>query len=120
MKINLPRITQPLPLADYLPEAEGQVMHVWVNPPLMVLARLAALERAAKESPDKEAAGQALMGWYAECWSQHPDAATHWTLEEMGALVMGNPDFYVWVVRRTLSMIAAYEAEAKKASPAPS
>jgi len=120
MKINLPRITQPLPLKDFLPEADAQVMHIWVNPPIMILARLSALERAARDSADKEAAGQALMGWYAECWSQHPDPATHWTLAEMIVLVQGDPDLYVWAVRRSLSMIAAYESQAKKASPAPS
>jgi len=118
MKINLPRLTQPLPLSDYLPEADGQVMHIWVNPPIMVLARLSALERAAKDSVDKEAAGQALMSWYAECWSQHADPATHWTLDEVSVIVKGDPNFYIWAVRRSLSMIAAYESEAKKALPA--
>ncbi len=115
MKITLPRVTRPLPLSEYLPEAGEQVMHIWVNPPNLTLARLAALERAARESPDKEKTGQALMTWYAECWSQHADPATHWTADEVGELVKGNPDFYVWAVRRTLALITEYQAQEKKA-----
>ena len=116
MKINLPRITRPLPLSEYLPEAGEQCLQVWVNPPLFVLARLAALERAARESSaDPEKTGQALMSWYAECWSQHPDPATHWTVDEVSIVVKEQPDFYLWTIRRTFALIAQYQAEQKKA-----
>src|SRR5574341_664690 len=111
MNLSLPRLTRPLPLKDFLPEVGDQVMHVWVNPPDVALESLVALERAAKENPDNEPVVRALLTWYAECWSQHGDPATHWTFEEVRALVDDNPALYAWAARSTIDMLAEHLTE---------
>lgn len=134
MKINLPRITRALALTDYAPEmvdAEGKplTVHVWVNPPRAMMREhteltLNAIElREALGKPEQAAeavatrvaqAGNALAGWYAEAWSQHTDAATHWTMEEVLALGAEEPALYRWLTRRTIELIDAQRDAAKK------
>lgn len=105
MKINFPRVTQPLDLSDYLPALSGQVIHIWVNAPRDVTSRFAA-------------DGTDFAEVVAELWSQHDDKSTHWTIEEVNQLISGtadnDPGFFKWAIRRTGEMISEYRNAVKK------
>jgi hypothetical protein len=130
-KFAIPKITRPLALKDYAAEMDGAEIQVWVNPPREKLANLQELlitTSAAKQGlsgPNpKDAAktleecGAGLMTWFAENWSQHPDEETHWTLEEVRALVAHatetDPELWTWLTNRTQEMIAYHRAGSKK------
>lgn len=141
MKLNLPKIVRPIPLADYAPEMEFQedgktpaVVWAWVNPPAALMARQRELQRQAQEGAQRIRAaganqaaiteiGLGLVGVgnetaavFAELWSQHTDQDTHWTAEEVKAVAgsEANPALYGWLVRRTIDLINGYRSGLRK------
>jgi len=138
MKLNLPKITQPIPLADYAPElvhddGSPAVVHAWVNPPTALLTRHAELRRQATEATRRiqattapselAAAAQAAVGVgaelaeiYAELWSQAKDPATHWTAEDVKTVAASeaNPALFRWLTGRTFAAINAYRNGLRK------
>jgi len=131
MKISIPRIVKELSLSEYAPEMDEAVIEVWVNPPRELLARWDAQAAAVAEARtlldnDPAAAarllnelGQQQMEIMAELWSQAPDEAGHWTVEEVQALVAGaaetDPRLWSWLVRRTFELISEHREARKKA-----
>lgn len=136
---RFPRIVRPVELTGYAPElvtdeGEPEVVHVWVNPPRDVLeahGRLLAewdARRKAKPAPKgkgkktKPAAdaltqsNQAIAAWYANVWSQHEDAATHWTPAKVLALANldTDPALYTWLTVQTWLKIAEHRALNRK------
>lgn len=139
MKLNIPKITQAIPLADYAPElvhddGSPAVVRAWVNPPAALLTRhaelrargQAALKRVKEVGDDKTAAaevvaeiaavGAALSELFAELWSQHADPATHWTPAEVLEVANSeaNPALYGWLTGRTIAAIGGYRSGFRK------
>lgn len=46
MKINFPKIVRPIDLGEYAAEMQGQVIHVWVNPPSNDIVAMAEFYKA--------------------------------------------------------------------------
>lgn len=107
MRIQVPKIVQPLPLANYAPELGAVTVFVWVNPSLEFLAQRETLE------------GQALLDWWAQLWSQGPDAGAHWTGADVKSLIEEtadtDPGLWRWLVQHTWGLITAHRAQKKKA-----
>lgn len=115
MKIIVPPLVRPIYLTDYAPELKDEsgapvVVWVWVNPPVAWIARLNA------GLTDRQS-GVNLDEMYAEAWSQHADPATHWSAEDVRALIAHetDPALFVWLARRTREEIEAHRAGEKKA-----
>ena len=144
MRFEIAKVVKRMDLADYAPEYAGQVIHVWVNPPMKLLERYFELKRRAVEilqevmtplpaSPhpeDKdgerekderkveiEAIGRELMGIFAELWSQGPKG-TEISAAEIEALIgvsmETDPRFYGWLQERTLALIGEHRSGLKK------
>lgn len=108
MRFQIPRLVRPLPLAEYAPELGAVTVFVWVNPPGEFLNRREGLDEVG------------LYAWIAEMWSQGQDPGTHWTADDVRALVSGDitdtdPGLWRWLMRRTWELIAEHRAQAKKA-----
>ena len=126
MKINIPKVTQPIALSDYAPEFGEQVIEMWVNPPrekrlafagIMDRYRdtLARIEQA-EDSDDLadltqqivDQAGE-LHAWYAEMWSQGED---EWTAEQVKELTEAaldtDPGLWDFVQARSLDLMQEY------------
>ena len=135
MKIIVPPIVRALSLTDYAPElaAANLTLQVWVNPTREMLAEFESLKARRNEAqarvravtPETDTAplidelsaiGDGFAGWYARIWSQHSDAETHWTLEDVNAVVNNdaNPGLYRWLTGQTWQMIREYRAAEKK------
>lgn len=138
MKIIVPPITRPILLTDYAPELRREdgapvAMYVWVNPPAqliddynVILARLKDVRKRldGASQPDEmgalgaelvEAGGE-LDRWYATIWSQHADPATHWTPEDVQALVLNDtdPGLETFLKGRTWEAIRGHRSREKK------
>lgn len=140
MQILVPPIVRPLALSEYAPELAGApLVWVWVNPTRAFRQEYDALTTrretanaalsAAKPSDDLtalaeelSAVGLGLARWYAQLWSQHPDAATHWTPEDVTQLANNedNPALYGWLCRQAWRLIREYRAGQEKKTPPPS
>lgn len=107
MRIEIPKIVQPLSLADYAPELGAVTVFVWVNPPGEFLDRRLSLK------------DEALLDWWAELWSQGSAAGTHWTAADVQGLIEQtadtDPGLWRWLVRHTWDMINAHREQQKKA-----
>lgn len=139
MKLNIPKLTRPMPLTDYAPElthddGSPAVVQVWVNPPQALLTRhaelrargQAALKRVKEVGDDQAAAaevvaeigavGAALAALFAELWSQHADPATHWTPADVLEVANSeaNPALYGWLTGRTVALIGEYRSGLRK------
>jgi len=61
-----------------------------------------------------------LYSWYAELWSQHPDAESHWTAEEVGELVRAcqdaDPALWSWIQDQSLQAVQEHRDGIKKKS----
>lgn len=139
MKLNLPKLIRPIPLAEYAPEMEFQedgktpaIVYAWINPPAPLLARFdelrasgaAALEKIKGAAPEAVAAASGafdeiaagIHAVYAELWSQQADQATHWTVQDVRALANNseNPTLYSWLTGRTLQMIREHRSGLRK------
>lgn len=139
MRIIIPPITRPIPLTDYAPELKSEdgapvVVHVWVNPPVRMIdeyRQLLATAQALRqeiEKPQTEdglkalggqlvAIGERFSEWYAEIWSKHADAGTHWTAQDVRDLATSetDPDLHNWLRGRTWDLITAHRTGEKKA-----
>jgi predicted nuclease with TOPRIM domain len=140
-KILAEKIVEPLDLGEYHAQFAGQVMQVWVNPPLAVRKRYAEIRRkteairqeikedlqankklAAEQSREREElSGQLLKeqnAWLAEIWSQGPDD-TRMTAEEVELLRAQtqetNPRLFSWLISRTIRMMAEHLGFVKNA-----
>ena len=107
MRIQVPKLVKPLPLAEYAAELGDVKVFVWVNPPGEFLDRRNTLDEAG------------LYPWWAELWSQGQEPGTQWTAEDVKALIEGeaadtDPGLWRWLVRRTWEMIADHRAQQKK------
>lgn len=106
MQIQIPRLVQPLPLADYAPELGAVTIFVWVNPPIEFLRRRETLT-------DDE-----IDAWWVELWSQGSDPGTRWTAEDLQRLITEtsstDPGLWPWLARRTWELIGEHRAAAKK------
>lgn len=119
MPVTIRPLTRPLPLDEYAEGLEirfddgpAKVVHVWVNPPRALREehdRLLAEARQSGMSPE-------LFAWYARLWSQHPDAATHWTAEEVQALAENDtdPNLLIWLQNRSIDMMTAHRSAKRK------
>lgn len=136
MKIEIKPVIRPLYLSEYAAEYETEAVQVWVNPPRRLRLELytmidefQAVQKALGEGGlDEEMAqaqldtvndlGPRLHAWYAEVWSQHEDAGTHWTVEEVSELVEAatenDPGLWDFLQTRTLDMMTAHREASKK------
>ena len=139
MKLNIPKITQAIPLTDYAPElvhddGSPAVVWAWVNPPAALInthsalrARAQAALKTIKEAGGDQAVqaaqmhelrevGAGLQAVFAELWSARSDPETHWTPEEVAALANNaeNPALYGWLTNRTLAAINEYRSGLRK------
>ena len=123
MRIQIPPIIREIPLGDYAPELAGQALQVWVNPPARVLDEYERLrERFAALKVDESGAAE-LAGllaeaaaWFAAIWSAGPDAARHWTAEDVAALDANetDPALGAWLRARTWEAIRDHRRGQKK------
>jgi hypothetical protein len=63
---------------------------------------------------------RSLYGWYARQWSQAPDAATHWTADELEVINNKNPQFYEWLCISSWALIEKHREDVKKGWRGPS
>jgi hypothetical protein len=145
MKDIFKKIVRKLDLREYAPEMETEIQ-VWVNPPRRLVVECdgimeafravrVELQKLAEEAkdPENESAvvargeqlgkqlnelGEAQMAVLAQLWSQGDDPATHWTTEEINALIERgmdtDPVLWPWMTHRTMLMIKTYRAGQKK------
>lgn len=142
MKIIVPPIVRPVRLTDYAPELVREdgapvTVHVWVNPPVKLIDEYRQLSLQAKAlreqlqaaQPDDDlreigaqliAIGERFAQWYAEIWSKHADAGTHWTPQDVRDLAINDtdPGLDDWLRGQTWELIAAHRTGEKKASTA--
>jgi len=146
MRISVPKIMRPIDLADYAPElvrpdGKPALVWVWVNPPRDLMDRRSrqiqvgadAYRTLAGSLPaaggqtltddqrrrimsDLHATGLEMASWFAEIWSQHSDAETHWTTDDVTTLGINetDPSLYPWLQRRTLQLIHEHRDAEKK------
>ncbi len=136
-KFDLKPITRPIDLGDYAPEYAGATFHIWVNMPRGLLNEWYLLQRATadlvdavrRDQTDDQAAldrrstqwqdiDAQLNAWYARAWSQHSDADTHWTADEVrdlsDQLVSSDPQAWVWLNRQCQLTITEYRTRERK------
>jgi hypothetical protein len=140
-KILAEKIVEPLDLGEYHAQFAGQVMQVWVNPPLALRKRYAEIRRqtedirqeiqvelqakkkpATERSQEREAlSGQLLKeqnAWLAEIWSQGP-VDSQMTPEEVERLRREsqetNPRLFRWLISQTIRMMAQHLGIVKNA-----
>jgi hypothetical protein len=112
MKINIPKVVMPVDLGEYAEELRGQMLHVWVNPPLEVLNEHAAL--VTPGTADATETG-GLLAWYARIWSQGVSAETHWSVEELHTIEQQDPALLGWMISATWEARKAHTERKKKA-----
>jgi len=140
-KILAEKIVEPLDLGEYHAQFAGQVMQVWVNPPIAVRQRYAAIRRqiegiweeikeelkakkklAAERSQEREALSGRLLKeqaeWLSQIWSQGPED-TRMTAEEVERLRSEsqetNPRLFSWLISRTIRLMAEHLGFVKNA-----
>jgi hypothetical protein len=143
-KILAERIVEPLDLGEYHAQFAGQMLQVWVNPPLATRQRYAGIRREAEEirkevaeevkapstalppvaplrADRDERAGRLLTeqaAWLSEIWSQGPED-TRMTAEEVERLRSEsqetNPRLFAWLISRTIHMMAEHLGIVKNA-----
>jgi hypothetical protein len=137
MPFTIPRITRPLLLTDYAPEfvkedGKPAVIHVWVNPPREFIQKHESLRvqrkrlRAELEKAEGEqilplarelaVADDEWVKWYAELWSQHAEAETHWTPEAVWQVfnAEGDPQLYDFLITESIGLINAHRTGTQK------
>lgn len=108
MKLDVPKIVKKMDLGGYAAELSGQGVDVWVNPPRGLLMSLT-------QRPEAET----VLAVLAELWSQGPVVESHWTREDLMALIEGtvetDPGLFAWMRDKTFEMIGEHRRTAKKA-----
>jgi|WetSurMetagenome_2_1015567.scaffolds.fasta_scaffold971688_1 hypothetical protein len=126
MKIEFPRITRPLKLADYAPEFGEQEILIWVNQPIaqrdtflrigLESARARQLiknggkDNMAQAVKDLDRLGGELMDWLAATWD-FPRQEVEDLFKECLARGSG---LYDWLVRETWDIVTNYRVMVKK------
>lgn len=141
-RIRFRKILRPLDLGDYEPEYSGQVITVWVNPPISKLGELSeareeveaafdALAEIALEDGDGgadsdlargadrlTAANAAVYAWYSDLFSQDKNVDSHWTPEEVKevaeASAVNDPGLWSFITGRAFAMALDYRTFRKK------
>ncbi len=97
MKIDVPKIVAAVDMAEYAPELAGNFLHIWVNVPKDLQAKLLVISADVQNG---KSSGDDLLEWYANIWSQGPQS-THWTLEEIRVVDEQDPSFFIWMINKT-------------------
>ena len=63
---------------------------------------------------------RALYAWYARLWSQSPDAASHWTVDELEKINEDNPRLYEWLCASSWVLVERHREDVKKGFRGPS
>ncbi|NSW52209.1 MAG: hypothetical protein HPY85_06870 [Anaerolineae bacterium] len=139
MRLEIPKIVEPLRLAEYNEAFGDAVVLVWVNPGKALLnahdrhvvelqSKAEVLTGLLKNAKHNEEFIQKVLGEInslndgqmivlAALWSQGPEE-TRWTVEEIRTLILetreDNPQLFPWLHRRTMEMIVAYRTAQKK------
>jgi hypothetical protein len=145
MRIEIEKVLQNLPLAEYAPEYGEKHLVVWVNPSRKVLQeRIAQAERgqalrseldelhtSAGQKPAEQALARARtvveelsvigrdsLAWMSEILSQGAED-TRMSAEELTAFVADceelDPGFWPWISKMVWQMISDYRLQKKKA-----
>jgi len=131
MEIVIKKIIRPLDLAAFAAEHAGVQIRVWVNPTrafrqernalLTEFAEKLEASKAAKKSKDvgnetwRTDWEARFTAWFVKLWSQDPDPATHWTLEQVNALEEQDPRLVQWMTEASLNLLAEFGTLQKKA-----
>ena len=134
MEIKFPRITREIDLGDYQPEFAGQVLIVWVNPPLGKLSEydvladtvhstIAKLSEAEEEqvkalSETLVKTNQEVYSWWSDLLSQDEDIDTHFSADEVKQLaeasLESDPALWTFIQEACIGKIAEYRSTRKK------
>jgi hypothetical protein len=143
MEFKIPKITAPLDLAGYSNALAGQILQVWVNPPLekrrwdwQTSRRVLAIDAEKKKlnaekqplTPSQLKASAALeqeakdlLGkideWVSEIWSQGPEESRV-SVETVHHFrvesVDTDPQLYGWMVGSSLRLMMEHQGTVKK------
>lgn len=138
MKIEIKRIVRPLLLSEFAPEYGDTAVMVWINPTKSLTDRWYALSKRANDmrqvlqakveaeaSADEmrepleqlTAAGNEIIAWLAEIWSQGPEE-TRFSEQDIKTLIETcqeeDTTLYRWLMDRTYQMIRDYRVEKKR------
>ena len=134
MEIKFPRITREIDLGDYQPEFAGQVLIVWVNPPLGKLSEydvladtvhstIAKLSEAEEEqvkalSETLVKTNQEVYSWWSDLLSQDKEPDTHFSADDMKELaeasMESDPALWTFIQEACIGKIAEYRSTRKK------
>lgn len=133
MKFNIPKIIKSLELGEYDESLEGLALRVWVNPPRgvhasywKVQAELVRLSKALEDIKDSDAkkieeiniqidiANNNVFGWFANIWSQDPNAETHTSLEDVERIADEDPALWSFITSSTTKMIREHRDDQRK------
>lgn len=103
-RLQIPKITRDIKLADYLPELSEQVITVWVNPPLDDLRKIIDDLQGDENQPVFEGLARLWQDWTADEIKEQ--------FEEANRV---DPVFWQWLVDETFVQINDYRDERKKA-----
>jgi hypothetical protein len=132
MEIMVKKIIRPLDLAAFAEEHAGVQVKVWANPTRAFRQERNALltefgekvaERKSPEPGPKEKDYKAwsadwekrFTAWFVQLWSQDPDPATHWTVEQVNALEDQDPRLVQWMTEASLQLLVDFGTLQKKA-----
>ena len=140
MEFTIPKITVPLDLAGYSPSLAGQVLQVWVNPPLgkrmeywrstrralEIDAEKQKLQDGITENKEKadalEKESSQLLervdAWLSEIWSQGQED-TRLTAEYIrqfrNDIQDTDPKLFGWMVGKSVQLMMEHQGTVKKA-----
>ncbi len=132
-RFHIPKVVRSFSLADYAPEFEEIIFHVWVNPPRERLKALADLGQGvekiaarlvAAQDPDggpiKEELNRAVdqvYAWWSDMLSQGPEGE-RWTTQELRELASKtadtDPALWPFITRRASALIREHRESARK------
>ncbi len=139
MEFTIPAITEPLDLAGYAPALAGQVLQVWVNPPLdkrmeywqsarRALEIDAERQKIKDTNPeDKEKSDilelesrellQKVDAWLSEIWSQGPEntrLSAEYIRQFRNAIQDTDPKLFGWLVGTSIRLMMEHQGTVKK------
>ena len=140
MIIEIRKVVRPLPLSGFAPEYGEDTVSIWVNPHREALTRYELVRKKAEElknrlvalseqkNPDKGEAqaigteltqvNDLLYAWYAEIWSQSPDAGKHVTGDQVRELAerceREDPALWFFLISGTWRLINEHLSTTKK------
>ena len=116
MRLEFARHVEKIDLADYMPEMAGQVIHIWVNPPIgLRVGYYQALHEAAETPGDEN--NNRVYSLTAELLSQGPEES-HWSADEIEKLLeesaQTDPRFWSWLIEMIVTLIETHRGKIKK------